>query len=64
VRLVIRRHLELFRGVVPLFLRCTTDSDVLRDFAPDLENGSFGLFETVSCYAPMGAKNEVNEERL
>jgi hypothetical protein len=64
VRRVIRKHLELFRGVVPMFLRCTTDSDVLREFAPELENGTFSLFETVSCYAPLGAKTEENEEWL
>ncbi len=64
VRHVIRKHLELFHGVIPLYLRCTTDSTVLREFAPELENGTLGLFETVSCYAPLGTKNEENEEWL
>ncbi|MCX7012376.1 MAG: beta-galactosidase [Candidatus Sumerlaeota bacterium] len=58
VRRIMRKHVDLFSGVVPMFVRCTFDSDVTEEFAPYLENGTFGLFETGSLFAPFATKAE------
>ena len=62
VRRIIRKHIELFSGVVPMFIRCTVDSEVLAEFSPYLENGTFGIFETGSSFAPFLGKAEGEEE--
>lgn len=62
VRRIMRKHIELFDGVVPLFIRCTVNSEVLAEFAPYLEKGTFGIFETGSGFAPFATKTEDEEE--
>jgi hypothetical protein len=62
VRRIMRKHIELFNGVVPMFIRCTVDNEVLTEFSPYLENGTFGIFETGSCLAPFASKSEAQEE--
>ncbi len=62
VRRIMRQHIELFRGVVPMFIRCTVDSAVLAEFADYLGDGTFGLFETGSSFAPFATKTEEEEE--
>ena len=61
VRRIMRRHIELFSGVVPMFIRSTVDSEVLAEFSEYLENGTFGVFETGSCLAPFSTKSEASE---
>ncbi|HUV63245.1 MAG TPA: hypothetical protein VMW24_05060 [Sedimentisphaerales bacterium] len=61
VRRIIRQHIELFSGVVPMFMRSTVDSEVLAEFSEYLENGTFGVFETGSCLAPFSTKSEASE---
>jgi len=61
VRRIMRKHIELFSGVVPMFIRSTVDSEVLAEFWEYLENGTFGVFETGSCLAPFSAKSEASE---
>jgi hypothetical protein len=61
VRRIIRKHLELFKGVVPMFIRGTVDHDVLMEFSDSLENGTFGCFETGSSFAPFSPKPEITQ---
>ena len=54
VRRIMGKHIELFSGVVPMFVRCTADRDVLAEFAKHIENGSLGVFETGASSSPFG----------
>jgi hypothetical protein len=58
VRRIMAKHIELFGGVVPMFVRCTADPDVLGQAAKHIDSGEFGVFVTGSCSAPFGAKME------
>ena len=51
VRRIIRKHIELFGSVVPMFIRSSVDTEVLADFSQYLEHGTFGIFETGSGLA-------------
>jgi hypothetical protein len=62
VRRIIRKHIELFSGVAPMFIRCTVDSEVLREFSEYLDNGTFGIFETGASLAPSTVKCEEEEQ--
>lgn len=62
VRRIIRKHIELFDGVVPMFVRCTVNSEVLADFSQYLEKGTFGIFETGASCVPFASKSEAQEE--
>jgi hypothetical protein len=62
VRRIMRKHIELFSGVVPMFIRCTVNSEVLAEFSDYFENGTFGIFETGSSFVPFSTKTEDEEE--
>ena len=58
VQRIMGKHIELFGGVLPMFVRCTADRDVLATFAKHIEDGSCGVFETASSCAPFGTLTE------
>ncbi|HUV63243.1 MAG TPA: hypothetical protein VMW24_05050 [Sedimentisphaerales bacterium] len=62
VRRIMRKHIELFDGVVPMFIRCTVNNEVLQEFSEYLDKGTFGIFETGSAFVPWGTRGEDEEE--
>lgn len=61
VRRIMRKHIELFDGVIPMFIRCTVNSEVLAEFSDYLDKGTFGIFETGSSCVPFSTKTEDEE---
>src|SRR5262249_47269624 len=64
VRRIMAKHIELFGGVVPMFVRCTADHDVLAQAVKYIEDGTFGVFETGACCSPFGTKMEDGEAAM
>jgi hypothetical protein len=61
---IVRKNMELFRPIMPVFVRNTISKELEEEFKPDLESGRLSWFHTSSEVEPRGLQGSLKYGRF